>query len=371
MPALLTAQHDIEQLVERLEVHYLANSDGDLRFALLSDWMDAASESLPGDDELLAIAVDGIARLNKIHGPTSDGGERFLLLHRKRVWNESEGKWMGWERKRGKLRELNRLLRGGVNTTFLPIGGRPAQAPAGVRYVITLDADTRLPRGVACRLVGTMAHPLNQPRFSARVGRVVEGYGIVQPRITHSLVPDHERSLFQTLFSGPSGIDPYASAVSDVYQDLFQEGSFTGKGIYDVDAFEAALAGKVPDNALLSHDLFEGIFARVALASDIELFEEFPSHYEAAAARQHRWVRGDWQLLPWIFGRGRALGRTNSCRYSRPLAGGRCSITCAALCRRPLRLLRWSPPACCRQLLPGCGRDLSWRRLRFLHCYLS
>ena len=307
VPALLTAQHDIEQLVERLEVHYLANSDGDLRFALLSDWMDAPSESLPGDDELLAIAVDGVARLNKIHGPAADGGERFLLLHRKRVWNESEGKWMGWERKRGKLRELNQLLRGGVNTTFLPIGGRPVQVPAGVRYVITLDADTRMPRGAACRLVGTMAHPLNQPRFSAHVGRVVEGYGIVQPRITHSLAPDHEKSLFQTLFSGPSGVDPYASAVSDVYQDLFQEGSFTGKGIYDVDAFEASLANKVPDNTLLSHDLFEGIFARVALASDIELFEEFPSHYEAAAARQHRWVRGDWQLLPWIFGRGRAV----------------------------------------------------------------
>jgi cyclic beta-1,2-glucan synthetase len=306
VPTLLTGQHDIEQLVERLEVHYLANSDGDLRFALLSDWMDAASESLPGDDELLAIAVDGIARLNKIHGPTPDGGERFLLLHRKRVWNESEGKWMGWERKRGKLRELNQLLRGGVNTTFLPIGGRPVQAPAGVRYVITLDADTRLPRGVACRLVGTMAHPLNQPRFSARVGRVVEGYGIVQPRITHSLAPDRDKSLFQTWFSGPSGVDPYASAISDVYQDLFHEGSFTGKGIYDVDAFEAALAGRVPDNTLLSHDLFEGIFARVALASDIELFEEYPSHYEAAAARQHRWVRGDWQLLPWIFGHGRA-----------------------------------------------------------------
>ncbi len=306
VPALLTSQHDIEQLVERLEVHYLANSDGDLRFALISDWTDAASESIPGDDELLAIAVDGIARLNRIHGPTSDGGERFLLLHRKRVWNESEGKWMGWERKRGKLRELNQFLRGSTNTTFLPFSGRAGEAPTGVRYVITLDADTRLPRGVVCRLVGTLAHPLNQPRFSARVGRVVEGYGIVQPRITHSLAPDDEKSLFQTLFSGPSGIDPYASAVSDVYQDLFHEGSFTGKGIYDIDAFEASLANKVPDNSLLSHDLFEGIFARVALASDIELFEEFPSHYEAAAARQHRWVRGDWQLLPWILGHGPA-----------------------------------------------------------------
>ena len=306
VPALLTNQYDIEQLVERLEVHYLANSDGDLRFALLTDWMDAASESLSGDDELLAIAVDGIARLNKIHAPTAEGGERFLLFHRKRVWNDSEGKWMGWERKRGKLRELNQLLRGGANTTFLPIVGRPAQSPAGVRYIITLDADTRMPRGVVCRLVGTMAHPLNQPRFNARAGRVVEGYGILQPRITHSLVADHEKSLFETVFSGPSGIDPYASAVSDVYQDLFEEGSFTGKGIYDIDAFELAMDGKVPENAMLSHDLFEGEFARTALASDIELFEEYPSHYEVAAARQHRWVRGDWQLLPWIFGRPRA-----------------------------------------------------------------
>ena len=306
VPTLLTNQSDIEQLVERLEVHYLANSDGDLLFALLTDWTDARNEVQAGDDDLLAVAVQGIARLNKMHGPTPDGDERFLLLHRKRVWNESEGKWMGWERKRGKLCELNHLLRGQDSTTFLPLGGQKAQVPRGVRYVITLDADTRLPRGAVCRLVGTLAHPLNQPRFSPHDGRVVEGYGIVQPRITHSLASDHERSLFQTLYSGPCGVDPYAFAVSDVYQDMFHEGSFTGKGIYNVEAFDAALAGKVPDNTLLSHDLLEGIFARTALASDIELFEEFPSHYEAAAARQHRWVRGDWQLLPWIFGRPRS-----------------------------------------------------------------
>ena len=211
---------------------------------------------------------------------------------------------MGWERKRGKLHELNQLLRGATNTTFLPIAGAPPQTIPGVRYVITLDADTRLPRGTAARLVGTMAHPLNRPKFSHALGRVVDGYGVVQPRITPSLPSDREGSLFQRIFSGPSGIDPYASAVSDVYQDLFHEGSYTGKGIYDLDAFEAALAGKVQDNTLLSHDLFEGIFARAALATDIVLFDEFPSHYEAAAARQHRWARGDWQLLPWIFGRG-------------------------------------------------------------------
>jgi cyclic beta-1,2-glucan glucanotransferase len=303
MPTLLATAEEVAEHVERLEVHYLANPDGDLRFALLSDWLDATSESRPGDDVLLAAAIDGIARLNHKYGSAPGGGERFFLFHRKRMWNACDGKWMGWERKRGKLHELNRLLRGSADTTFVSVGGSPPKAPSGVRYVITLDVDTRLPRGAATRLVGTMAHPLNRPRFSERDGRVVEGYAIVQPRITPSLPIDHPSSLSQRVFSGPGGIDPYASAVSDVYQDLFQEGSYTGKGIYDIDAFEAALAGKVPDNALLSHDLFEGIFARVALATDIELFEEFPSRYEAVAARQHRWARGDWQLLPWLFGR--------------------------------------------------------------------
>ncbi len=306
VPTLLTTQHEIEEQVERLEIHYLANPDGDLRFALLSDWVDAPSERLAGDDELVAAAVDGVGRLNTRYGPAPGGGERFFLFHRRRVWNERERTWMGWERKRGKLHELNQLLRGSTSTTFLPVGGRPPEALPGVRYVITLDADTRLPRGAAYRLVGTMAHPLNRPKFDARAGRVVEGYAVVQPRITPSLPSDREGSLFQRTFSGPSGIDPYASAVSDVYQDLFREGSYTGKGIYDIDAFEAALAGKVPDNTMLSHDLFEGIFARAALATDIELFEAFPSHYEAATARQHRWARGDWQLLPWILGRSTA-----------------------------------------------------------------
>lgn len=303
MPTLLTTTEEIAEHVERLEVHYLANSDGDLRFALLSDWLDAPSETLPSDDGLLAVANDGIARLNRKYGPAPNGDERFFLFHRKRLWNECNGKWMGWERKRGKLHELNRLLRGSAATTFVSVGRRLPTSPSGVRYVITLDADTRLPQGAAARLVGTMAHPLNRPRYGGHEGRIVEGYAIVQPRITPSLPFGHLSSLSQRVFSGPGGIDPYSSAVSDVYQDLFQEGSYTGKGIYDIDAFESALAGKVPENALLSHDLFEGIFARVALATDIELFEEFPSRYEAVAARQHRWARGDWQLLPWLFGR--------------------------------------------------------------------
>src|SRR3989475_9386167 len=206
---------------------------------------------------------------------------------------------MGWERKRGKLHELNRLLRGATDTSFLPAEGRPPAAPPSIRYVITLDADTRLPRGAVKRLVGTMAHPLNRPRLDPKTGRVVEGYAVLQPRVTPPL-PGREGSFFQRLSSGPSGIDPYAAAVSDVYQDLFGEGSYTGKGIYDVDAFEAALAGRVPENALLSHDLFEGLFARAGLVTDIELFESAPSNYAVAAARQHRWARGDWQLLPWI-----------------------------------------------------------------------
>ncbi len=304
VPTLLTTPREIEEQVERLEVHYLANSEGDLRFALLSDWLDASEESLPEDDALLSVAIEGIARLNKQYGPASGEGERFFLFHRRRKWNARDRKWMGWERKRGKLHELNLLLRGSQGTSFMPVGGQPLPELTGVRYVLTLDADTRLPRGAAARLVGTMAHPLNHPRFSPLKARVVEGYAIVQPRITPSLPIQHLSSLAQKVYAGPAGIDPYSSAVSDVYQDLFDEGSYTGKGIYDIDAFEAALAGKVPENALLSHDLFEGIFARVALATDVELFEEFPPRYEVIAARQDRWARGDWQLLPWLFGRG-------------------------------------------------------------------
>ena len=309
VPTLLTGHAQIAEQIEQLEVHYLANPDGDLRFALLSDWIDAPQETMPGDDELLAATVAGIARLNRSHGPAPDGGERFFLFHRRRGWNESEQKWIGWERKRGKLHELNRVLRGATDTTFVPTGGGAPIAPPGVRYVITLDADTRLPRGAACRLVGTMAHPLNRPRFDPRIGRVVEGYALLQPRVTPTLPTDREGSLFQRISSGPAGIDPYASAVSDVYQDLFGEGSYIGKGIYDVDAFEAALAERVPENALLSHDLFEGIFARAGLVTDIEFFEEFPAHYEVAVVRQHRWARGDWQLLPWIIGHAPDMGR--------------------------------------------------------------
>src|SRR6185369_16899993 len=269
---------------------------------LVSDWTDSSEEHAHDDEQLLAAARVGIAELNRRHGPAAGGEPRFYLFHRRRLWSESEGRWMGWERKRGKLHELNRLLRGATDTSFIV---DQLQVPAAVRFVITLDADTQLPRGTA-------AHPLNRPRLEPREGRVVEGYGILQPRIAPTLPTEREASFFRQVFAGPAGVAPYAAAVSDVYQDLFAEGSYTGKGIYDVDAFERALAGRVPENTLLSHDLFESLFARAALVTDIELFEDFPARYEVAAARQHRWARGDWQLLPWLIRGAAGIGSSRA-----------------------------------------------------------
>jgi cyclic beta-1,2-glucan synthetase len=302
VPALLTTGTALETQIDRLEVHYLASPDGELYFALLSDWADAPSESLVTDQALLDAAQRGIARLNQRYG-SAERRSPFLLLHRRRVWSEGQRQWMGWERKRGKLHEVNRLLRGATDTTFIGLNGQPPVVPADVCFVITLDADTRLPRECARRLVGKMAHPLNQPRFDTATGQVLDGYAVLQPRVAPSLPIGREGSRFQRVFSSASGIDPYAAAASDVYQDLFGEGSYAGKGIYDIDAFEAALAGRVLDDSMLSHDLFEGIFARAGLVSDIQVVEEFPSRYDVAAARQHRWARGDWQLLPWLLGR--------------------------------------------------------------------
>ena len=318
IPTLLTTRESVATDVDHLEIHHLASLDGDIHFALLSDWTDADSQDAAADGVLLEAAVSGIAALNERYGPLP-GGDRFVLLHRRRIWNATQRKWMGWERKRGKLHELNRLLRGASDTSFIATGGRPPTVPADVRYVITLDADTRLPQDAVRRLVGKMAHPINQALFDARAGRVVDGYGILQPRVSPSLPVGGAGSIFQRLLSSVSGIDPYAAAVSDVYQDLCGEGSYVGKGIYDVDAFEAALAGRVPENVMLSHDLFEGIFARAGLVSDVEVVEEFPSRYDVATARAHRWARGDWQLLPWLFGRT-AHGDTGR-RGAIPLVG--------------------------------------------------
>lgn len=299
VPSLLTSPEAIEAQISGLEVHHLASPNGELQFALLTDWTDAASETMASDAALLQTAIDGIERLNALY-PAAPEGPRFLLLHRRRLWNASERCWIGFERKRGKICELNRLLRCATDTSFLD----PEHVPMGVRYVITLDADTKLPRETVGRLIGKMAHPLNQPRLDQESQCVVEGYAVLQPRVTPALPTDQEGSVFLRVFSGALGIDPYAAAVSDVYQDLFGEGTYTGKGIYDVDAFESALKGRVPNNSMLSHDLFEGIFARAGLASDVEVVEDFPTRYDVAALRHHRWARGDWQLLPWVFGNG-------------------------------------------------------------------
>jgi cyclic beta-1,2-glucan synthetase len=302
VPVLLRNRAELRAQIEQLEVHHLSSVGGAVHFALLSDGPDAETEVTPDDAGLIDEAQVAIAALNARY-PMPEGN-RFLFLHRLRQWNVAEGVWMAWERKRGKLTELNRLLRGAKDTSFLPQEG----VPQDIRYVITLDADTRLLRNTVSRMVGKLAHPLNHAVFDEGRQRVTSGYGILQPRVTPALPVGREGSRFQQVYSSPGGIEPYAAAISNVYQDLFGEGSFTGKGIYDVDAFAASLAGRVPENSMLSHDLFEGSFARAGLASDIDVVEEFPARYDVAARRQHRWVRGDWQLLPWIFGaRGAGL----------------------------------------------------------------
>ena len=303
VPTMFVNVAGVKEQVEQMEIRYLSNPDGHVFFALLSDWSDAEQETMPEDDHLLSVAAAAVNALNAKYEE-----QRFFLFHRKRLWNPGESKWMGWERKRGKLQEFNRLLRGSADTSFLPINGQPAAAPAGVCYVITLDADTKLPMGAVSQLVGVAAHPLNRPVFDPVSQCVVHGYGILQPRVTPTLPIRQEHSMFHRIFASTSGTDAYSSTVSELYQDLFALGTFSGKGLYHVDTFEAALAGRVPDNTQLSHDLFESVYARCALVSDIEFFEEFPSHTEVAASREHRWARGDWQLLPWIFGpRGKGM----------------------------------------------------------------
>jgi len=296
VPVLLTSAEGARAQIEHLEVQALGNADPHLHFALLTDFRDATQAELPEDADILAAATSAIEGLNARHG--GGGNNRFYLFHRARQWNEREGVWMGWERKRGKLEELNALLRGRPNT-FRTMVGDPAIL-GSIRYVITLDADTRLPRDTARTLVGIIRHPLNRPVFDPQLRRVTRGYGILQPRVSVTMA-SAAGSLFARVYAGHTGVDPYTTAVSDAYQDLFGEGIFTGKGLYDVDAFTAALEGRVPENALLSHDLFEGIYARTALVSDVEVVDDFPSSILTHAGRQRRWVRGDWQILAWLF----------------------------------------------------------------------
>ncbi|HEX3344543.1 MAG TPA: hypothetical protein VHS09_08205, partial [Polyangiaceae bacterium] len=296
VPALLDREKTVRDLLEGLEIRSLANLDANLRFGLLTDFCDNVAERHDEDETLLALAREGIVRLNaKWEGP---GEHRYVLMHRRRVHDSTHDRWMGWERKRGKLTELNRLLRGRRDTTFTVVTA-PLELLEPTRCVITLDADTELPRDVARELVATIAHPLNRPCVDTAARRVVQGHGIIQPRVG-TLPVSSRRTRYAHIASGPVGLDPYTTAVSDVYQDLFDEGSYVGKGIYEVDAFAASLEGRVPQDRLLSHDLFEGIFARSALASDIEVLDEQPTSYEVGAGRLHRWVRGDWQMLPWL-----------------------------------------------------------------------
>ena len=296
IPTLLTSESVVMELLEKLEVYSLANQDENIYFALLSDFADAASEELAEDAAILVLARDRIEQLNEKYEQIN--GQKFHLFHRRRQWNESQQKWMGWERKRGKLEEFNKLLRDDVNTSFIGVTTDKAFLRQ-IKYVITLDSDTQLPRDTARKLIGIATHPLNLPHFDEKLQRVTQGYGILQPRVSISLT-SASRSYFSRIFSGNTGIDPYTTASSDVYQDLFGEGSFTGKGLYNVDAFAAALKGRVPDNRVLSHDLFEGLYARCGLVTDIELLDDFPTHFDTFAKRSHRWVRGDWQIADWI-----------------------------------------------------------------------
>ncbi|MHB1224195.1 MAG: GH36-type glycosyl hydrolase domain-containing protein [Gemmatimonadaceae bacterium] len=297
VPTLIDSVEGVEEALEHLEVQFLANRDRRLHFALLTDFTDAATETTPDDGPVLAAAEEGVRALNARYAPKT--GDVFYLLHRPRRWNEREGVWMGWERKRGKLGEFNRFLGGAGDDAFSSVVGEKS-ALRRVRYVITLDADSVLPPGAARLLVGALAHPLNRAEFDDS-GRVVNGYGILQPRVAVSL-PSAHSSRFAVIHSGHPGVDPYTTAVSDVYQDLFGEGSFTGKGIYDVDAFERATHGRFPENTLLSHDLIEGSYARAGLVTDITLYDDYPSQYATYSRRKQRWVRGDWQLLRWLVG---------------------------------------------------------------------
>jgi len=296
IPSVFSTAAELENLVEGLEIRFLANRDENLHFALLSDFPDANMEILPGEELLLQSARTKIEQLNEKY--CSAKNDIFFLFHRPRKWNASDKIWMGYERKRGKLGELNALLRGKGKENFSLVAG-DEQIFSAAKYVITLDTDTQLPRDAAWKIVGTMAHPLNHPFYNEKKQRVTEGYGILQPRVAVSL-PHGNSSLYARMHGHEPGIDPYTRAISDVYQDLFSEGSFIGKGIYDVDAFEQSMGDRFPPNRILSHDLLEGSYARCGLMSDVQLYEAYPSRYDVDMKRRHRWIRGDWQIASWL-----------------------------------------------------------------------
>jgi cellobiose phosphorylase len=313
VPTLLARLQDVDDLLEAMEIRYLGNRDPNLFFALLTDFRDAPEQTLPEDEALLAHARAAVQTLNATY--RDDRPCIFYLFHRPRLWNPYERVWMGYERKRGKLEQFNARLRGEAQTAFSDIVGDQSLL-ASIQYVITLDTDTQLPRDAARTLVGNLAHPLNRPVYDAAKGRIVEGYAILQPRASISLTSAGQ-SRFTKLFAGDSGLDPYTREVSDVYQDVFGEGSFIGKGIYDVDAFRQAVDGRFPENLILSHDLLESGYARSALVTDVDLIEEHPASYTIEASRRHRWIRGDWQLAGWLLPRVPAPPRMNGAKAKR------------------------------------------------------
>ena len=401
VPMLLLSPEEVQEDLERLEIRFLANQDPNFHFALLADFPDAPQPVMPEDASLLDAARRGIEALNARYPAAAGagaaaagaaaagvgaaaagvGGGPFSLLYRQRQWSVTEQVWMGWERKRGKLEELNRLLisrqieadpevaaeleGADLTPSTLQHVGDP-RALDGVRFVITLDADTQLPYGAARRLVETLAHPLNRPRLAPDGRTVAQGYTIIQPRVSTTL-PSATATRFSRFFTDPVGTDPYTQAVSDVYQDLAGEGSYIGKGIYDVRTFHRVLGGRFPDALLLSHDLVEGAHVRVGLATDIELFDQFPSSYLAYSGRQHRWIRGDWQVADWCLPRvpagparpeaadGRAPPGASPTRCP-PSTAGRSSTTCGAASSRPPRWPSSSPAGCSTPGWPGCGR---------------
>ncbi len=299
IPTILENPAGIGALLLSLEIKYLANRDSNILYGLLTDFSDAAAQVMPEDESLLRQAMEGVEILNRRYG-RNEGGP-FYLFHRPRRWNPTEKLWMGYERKRGKMTDLIEYLRSEASDKFLAVAGDSAPLP-GVQYIITLDADTELPRDSAAEMIGAIAHPLNHPEVDPRTGLVTRGYGILQPRVGANL-PAARRSWLVRLFARDAGVDPYTRAVSDVYQDLFGEGSFFGKGILHVDTFYRVLHRRFPDNQILSHDLLEGCHVRSGLASDIILLEDFPWHYGVEMSRRRRWIRGDWQLFPWLFPR--------------------------------------------------------------------
>ncbi|MCX5685015.1 MAG: cyclic beta 1-2 glucan synthetase, partial [Planctomycetota bacterium] len=296
VPAMLSSPETVEKLLEQLEIRYLANRSSNLLMVLLTDFPDAPRESMPEDQSLLDAALAGVRRLNEKYAVANQAV--FLLLHRPRLWNPAEGRWMGYERKRGKMEQFNRLVRQGIADPFSVIEGE-TEGLRNVRYVITLDADTELPPTSAWKMVGALAHPLNRPRVDVQRRRVEEGYGVLQPRLAVSL-PASQRSFFARLYAGDVGLDPYTREVSNVYQDMLGEGQFQGKGIYDVETFDLVIGDRFPRNRILSHDLIEGCYARCGFLNDVELLEDHPSRYLADVSRRRRWARGDWQIARWL-----------------------------------------------------------------------